>query len=489
MAKASNVLARRFGRSSSWTVLLLSVPLAMSVQVPVAVAESLSDALGSAYKTNPRLDAARATLRATDEEVPRAKAGYRPTVTGTASAGYQRTDTSPKSQLDGEVHPKSYGVNVVQPIFRGFRTLNGVRVAEANVRAGRETLRTAEQVVMLDTVTSYMDVVRDQAIVRLRENNVQVLSKELKATQDRFSVGEVTRTDVAQAEARKAAAVSALDAAKSSLKTSRGTFERVVGHPPSNLKDQKPQEKLLPKALDEAIAIGTKENPAVVGALYREQAAKHSVDLTFGELLPTVQLEAAYAHNYDTSKLIDEQEVSSVTGRVNIPLYPAGEVQARVRQSKHTHVSRLQEIEQNRTETQAGVVSAWSQLVAARAQLISDRAQVAATRTALAGVREEERVGQRTLLDVLNAEQEALNAEVSLVTTQRNLVVASYTVLNSIGRLTMPELGVVDQVYDPDAHYWEVRRKWWGVSITRPDGRREQLELWETHGSDHESMK
>ena len=342
---------------------------------------------------------------------------------------------------------------------------------------------------MLDAATSYMDVVRDQAIVRLRENNVTVLSKELKATQDRFSVGEVTRTDVAQAEARRAAAVSALDAAKSSLKTSRATFERVVGHAPANLNPQKPQEKLLPRSLEDAIAIGAKENPNVVAALYREQAAKYTVDVTYGELLPTVQLEAAYSHNYDSSKAIDEQEVSSVTGRVNIPLYPAGEVQARVRQSKHTHVSRLQEIEQNRTETQATVVSAWSQLVAARAQLISDRAQVSATRVALAGVREEERVGQRTLLDVLNAEQEALNAEVSLVTTERNLVVASYTVLSAVGRLTMPNLGVLEQVYDPEMNYFEVRRKWWGVSITRHDGRHERLDLWETHGVEHESMK
>ena len=491
MTKAWNSVARRLRSGPSLAVLAVTVPvLALSAGLSAACAESLGDSLAATYKTNPRLDAARATLRATDEEVARAKAGYRPTVTGTANAGYQRTDTSPKTTtIDGETHPKGYGVNVVQPIFRGFRTLNGVRVAEATVRAGRETLRTTEQAVLLEAVTAYMDVVRDQAIVKLRENNVTVLSKELKATQDRFSVGEVTRTDVAQAEARRAAAVSALDAAKSSLKTSRGAFERVVGHPPSNLKPQKPQEKLLPRSLEEAIAIGSKENPAVVGALYREQAAKHTVDVTYGELLPTVQLEAAYTHNYDTSRLIDEQEVSSVTGRVNIPLYPAGEVQARVRQSKHTHVSRLQEIEQNRTETQSAVVAAWSQLVAARAQLVSDRAQVAATRTALAGVREEERVGQRTLLDVLNAEQEALNAEVSLVTTERNLVVASYTVLSSIGRLTMPELGTVEQVYDPEAHYFEVRRKWWGVSITRADGRREHLELWDTHGSSHDSMK
>ena len=202
MTKAWNSVARRLRSGPSLAVLAVTVPvLALSAGLSAASAESLGDSLAATYKTNPRLDAARATLRATDEEVARAKAGYRPTVTGTANAGYQRTDTSPKTTtIDGETHPKGYGVNVVQPIFRGFRTLNGVRVAEATVRAGRETLRTTEQAVLLEAVTAYMDVVRDQAIVKLRENNVTVLSKELKATQDRFSVGEVTRTDVAQAE-------------------------------------------------------------------------------------------------------------------------------------------------------------------------------------------------------------------------------------------------------------------------------------------------
>jgi outer membrane protein len=331
-------------------------------------------------------------------------------------------------------------------------------------------------------------VVRDQAIVRLRENNVTVLSRELKATQDRFAVGEVTRTDVAQAEARRAASISQLDLARSNLKTSRASFERVVGHAPSNLREQKPQEKLLPRSVQDALNIGLKESPSVVAALYREQAARHNVDKTWGELLPTVQLEGNYAHRYDPSRTVDEQETTSVTGRVSVPLYPSGEVQARVRQSKHTHVSRLQEIEQNRTEAQAAIVSAWSQLVAARAQLESDQVQVNATRTALAGVREEERVGQRTLLDVLNAEQEALNAEVQLVTTQRNLVVASYNVLSSIGRLNAAQLAVTSEVYDPEVHYHEVRRKWWGISITRPDGRHERHDLWETHGK-HQPVK
>ena len=459
---------------------------ALLVNVAPVSAESLREALAATYKSNPRIDAERARLRATDEEVARANSGYRPTVTGTADAGYQRTETKPQGANDGETHPKGYALQMQQPIFRGFRTLNGVREAEATVRAGRETLRTVEQAVLLEAVTAYMDVVRDQAIVRLRENNVSVLSKELKATQDRFSVGEVTRTDVAQAEARRAAAVSQLDLARSNLKTSRATFERVVGHAPSKLQDQKPADRMLPRSVDEAIAIGEKESPTIVAALYREQAARHNVDKTWGELLPTVQLEAQYSHRYDTSRAIDEQEVTTVTGRVSVPLYPAGETQARVRQSKHTHVSRVQEIEQNRTEARAAIVSAWSQLLAARAQLESDNTQVQATRTALAGVREEERVGQRTLLDVLNAEQEALNAEVQLVSTQRNLVVASYLVLSSIGRLTAAQLAVVDKVYDPEVHYHEVRRQWWGISITRPNGHKEVHDLWETHGTKFE---
>lgn len=488
-----NAWSRELRRGSLWSRLLsttaLTSVLVFAGGLASATAESLRDALSSAYKFNPRLDAERARLRATDEEVARANSGYRPTITGTADVAYQRTDTKPPSATDGEVHPKGYAVNLTQPIFRGFRTLNGVREAEATVRAGRETLRLVEQSVLLEAVTAYMDVVRDQAIVRLREGNVNVLSRELKATQDRFSVGEVTRTDVAQAEARRAAAVSALDLARSNLKTSRASFERVVGHPPSGLREQRPMERLLPKSLQEAVAISARESPNVVSALYREQAARHTVDRIWGELLPTVQLEANHSHRYDPNRLVDESEVTTVTGRVSVPLYEAGEVRARVRQSKHTHVSRLQEIEQNRTEVQAAVVAAWSQLVAARAQLESDQAQVRATQTALSGVREEEKVGQRTLLDVLNAEQEALNAQVALVTTQRNLVVASYSVLSTVGRLNVADLGVSEKVYDPEVHYHEVRRKWWGISITHGDGRREHHDLWQTYGQHHPTMK
>jgi outer membrane protein len=450
--------------------------LAVAAAPGTADAETLMEALNAAYKVNPRLDAARAIQRATDEEVPRALSGYRPSIVGNADTSYelQTTKPAPATGATRESNPRGYDVGLTQPIFRGFRTKNAVSAAEATVRAGWEALRSTESSVLLEAVTAYMDVVRDQAILILRENNVTVLTRDLKATQDRFSVGEVTRTDVAQAQARRAGAVAALDLARANLKTSRASFERVIGHPPSKLVEPT-AARGVPKTLAGSIEVASRESPGVVAALYREQAARFNVELIRGELLPTVQLEANYGRRFDPSTMVESTESTTVTGRISVPFYTGGEVQARVRQAKHTHVQRLQEIEQARTEVQAQVVTAWSQLQAAQAAVESDQVSVSANRIALAGVREEERVGQRTLLDVLNAEQELLNSEVTLATDRRNLVVASYTVLSTIGRLNAQELGVATLVYDPEQHYREVRRKWFDISITHEDGRREVL--------------
>jgi outer membrane protein len=457
--------------------LLLGVTVFVCLANGPVAAETLRDALAAAYKFNPRLDADRARQRAQDEEVARANSGYRPVITGNATAGFSNIVTQPPTTfLSGETHPRTLGVTAVQPLFRGFRVLNGVRGAEAGVRAGREVLRTTEQSVLLDAATAYLDVVRDQAIVLLRENNVNVLTRELKATQDRFSVGEVTRTDVAQAEASRAAAVGALDLARANLKTSRATFERVIGHPPSNLVESREAEKLLPRTLDEAIAISARENPAVVSALYNEAAARYAVEQVWGELLPSVELDASYQRSWDASPGINLEDATTVTGRLSVPFYTGGEVEARVRQAKQTHISRLQQIEQSRTETAASVVAAWSALAAARAALESDQVAVNANEIALAGVREEERVGQRTLLDVLNAEQALLTSQVQLVTDRHNLIVGFYNVLSTVGRLNIQELGGASEVYDSSVHYKEVRRKGrpWDISIT-DEGRRELL--------------
>ncbi len=439
-------------------------------------AETLNQALAAAYEYNPQLDAERARLRAVDEEVTRARSGFRPVITGNADINYQfQNQKTGVGKSESELKPSGYSVDLVQPVFSGFRTINAVNEQEANVRAGRETLRGVEQSVLFDSVTAFVDVLRDQAIVRLRENNVNVLSRELKATEDRFAVGEVTRTDVAQAQARRAGSVSNLDLAKANLKTSRAVFERVIGHAPGNLVEPAGYERWLPRTLEEATNVGTHENPAVVNALYLEQAARFGVDRIRGELLPQVQLEASYQDRFDPSPLVSEAEQALVTGRLTVPIYEGGEVYARVRQQKHIHVSRLQEIEQARSQSESQVVSAWSQLLAARAQIQSDKSQVDANTTALTGVREEERVGQRTLLDVLNAELELLDSQVQLVTTRRNVVVASFAVLSAVGRLDAVNLGFTGVAYDPEAHYEEVKRKPWGTSITHSDGRREEL--------------
>ena len=470
--------------------LLLAAVAALALLAPVNApvhAENLRQALAAAYKFNPRLDAERARLRATDEEVPRAKSGYRPQVFGSADVGYQRVDSNFSAAGGGgsgsrESHPRGYGVSASQSVFNGFRTLNSVREAEAVVRSGRATLHVIEQSVLLEAVIAYANVVRDQAVVRLRENNVNVLTRELRAAQDRFSVGEVTRTDVAQATARRAGSVSALDLARANLRTSRAAFERVIGHPASNLVDPGVPERYMPKSQDEALNISGRENPNIVAALYREQAARHVVDRIWGELLPEVSVDASYDRRFGSSATVSDAETTQVTGRLTVPIYQGGEVSARVRQAKHTHVSRLQEVEQFRTEAHADVVASWSRVQASRAQLISDSAQVEANRTALTGVREEERVGQRTVLDVLNAELELLTSEVNLVTTRRDLTVNAYGLLAAVGRLGAEHLKLGSEVYDPEAHYFDVRRKWWGISITHADGRREQMDLWETHG-------
>jgi len=467
--------------------------VAATTVLPAPVhAETLLQALSSAYRYSPRIDAERARLRASDEDVARAMSGYRPTVTGSADIGYQKT-TAGRPSNSTVTHPRGYQVDFTQPVFTGFRTRNAVSESEANVRAARETLRTTEQSVLFDAVTAYMDVLRDHAIVRINERNVRVLSNELNATQQRFAVGEVTKTDVAQARARRAGAVSSLDLARANLKTSRANFKQVVGHAPNGLTPPSNYLRGQPSSIGEAISIARQESPSVVFALYQEQAARHSVARIRGELLPSVQLEANYSDRFGSGAQFGggggaEVETTTVTGRLTVPFYQGGEVHARVRQAKHTHLSFIQEIEQARVTAEAAVVGAWSQLSAARAQLESDRVQVESNRIALAGVREEERVGQRDLLDVLNAEQEYLNSQVQLETTKRNLVVNSYNLLQAISRLDVLTLGAANEVYDPTIHHSEVRRKWWGTSITHADGRLEEFEAEPTEDW-HTSVK
>lgn len=445
----------------------LSVALAASVWGGCvgAQAETLKDALAAAYISNPQLKAERARLRALDEEVARAKSGYRPVIQGQIEHTYQKIDVDPGITGDGVSYPRSYSVTVAQPIFRGFRTMNAVEAAKAGVESGRESLRSVEQSVLLEAVTAYVDVLRDQAIVRLRQNNVKVLSEQLQATRDRFEVGEVTKTDVAQARARRSRAISDLNLAQANLKSSRAAYERVIGHPPSMLQAPPSVDHLLPATLEEALRIGEMENPTILAALFQEKSAQFTIKQIKGELLPEVNLEAAYSKSFDTGGA-EETDLTTVTGRVTVPIYQAGEVSARIRQAQDISLQRRQEIDQARQQVRADIITAWGNLVAARAALVSNRAQVEANKIALSGVREEEKVGQRTVLDVLDAEQELLDAQVALETTRRDLVVASHSLLAAIGRLTASDVELPSDIYDPAKHYRKVENKAFGFHWT-----------------------
>jgi outer membrane protein len=477
------------GRRTKHNCWLVSVSVAVFLLAGYgsqAHAETLRGALAAAYKYNPDIEAERANLRATDEEVPRAKSGYRPRLNANADIGAvnRRRKFSGGASRSVTTEPRGYDIGIDQNVFDGFQTTNSVNAAEALVRSGRANLHTTEQTVLLDTVRAYMNVVRDQAIVRLRENNVRVLTSDLKATQDRFNAGEVTRTDVAQSRARRAESISDLDEARANLKASRANYERLVGRPPSRLQTASVPERLLPKTLEEARRRAVNEAPAVVAALYLEQAERYNVERIWGELLPSVTVRGEYAKRFGEEGGIDSVEATSVLGNLRIPLYQGGEVRARLRQAKHLHVRQIQLVAQARTIAREEVETAWAALNASRATLRSDKASVEANQIALAGVREEEKVGQRTLLDVLNAEQELLDSQVSLVTSERNLVVSAYALIAFTGRLTAKELGLSDRIYDAEEHYFDVRRKWFGISITHQDGRREHVNVWNSHGKD-----
>ncbi len=313
-----------------------------------------------------------------------------------------------------------------------------------------------------------MDVVRDQAIVRLREGNVRVLAEQLKATKDRFEVGEVTRTDVAQAEARRSGAVSQLSLAQSNLKTSRSSFQRVVGHPPSRLVESNPIDALLPRLLSGALSIAEAENPNIMTAVFAEEASRYAIREIIGEMLPEVSVEATISDSFEPSVSLDRQSEKRLTGRITVPLYSKGEPSSRARQARETNRQRRRQIDEARAQANADVTAAWGRLTASRAQIQSDQAQVRANKIALNGVKEEEKVGQRTILDVLDAEQEFLDSQVTLVGTKRDMVVAAYSLLSAVGRLGVEYLRLPVEKYDPVAHYNRIKNRLFG---TNPDRR------------------
>jgi outer membrane protein len=444
-----------------------------------ALADTIEAALVRAYQNNPQLNAQRASVRSTDENVPQALSGYRPRVAITGSAGYQYTDTlstaggTPTTIVRTGIHgansPRSIGATATQTLFNGQQTANRTRAAESQVSGAREALRVLEQTVLLQAATIYMDYLRDSAIVEVQKSNVRVLEQTLKQTKDRFNVGEVTRTDVAQSEAQLAAGNTQLLTAEANLTTTRSNFRRIIGNEPSALAPGSPVDRFLPATLPSAVDLGLTQNPNVTAAMFGIDVSYLQVRVNEGALLPTVTLQASVQQSYEQTMTIQRSFGASVIGQLSVPVYQGGAEYALIRQSKETLAQQRLNLEQVRDQTRANVVTAWGQLVAGKAQVQSAQSQVAASEIALNGVREEAKAGQRTTLDVLNAQQALVNARVALVTAQHDRVVASYSVLDKVGRLSPIVLNLSTTVYDPSVHYHQVRDSWYGVRT--PDGR------------------
>jgi outer membrane protein len=444
-----------------------------------AIADTIEAALGRAYQNNPQLNAQRAQVRSTDENVPQALSGYRPKVSLTASAGYQYTDTlttsggTPTQLVRTEIHgtqpPRSVGLTVTQNLFNGQQTANKTRAAESQVSGSREALRVLEQTVLLNAATIYMDYLRDSAIVEVQKSNVRVLEQTLKQTRDRFNVGEVTRTDVAQSEAQLAAGRTQELTAESNLTTTRSNFRRIIGNEPTNLAPGSPVDRFLPGNLPGAIELSLIENPNVTAAMFGVDVNFLTVKINEGALLPTVNFQASVQQAYEQQMTIQRAFGASAVAQMTVPIYQGGAEYSLIRQSKENLAQQRLTLETTRDQTRANTVTAWGQLEAGKAQVKSAQAQVSASEVALNGVREEAKAGQRTTLDVLNAQQALVNARVALVTAQHDRVVASYAVLNSVGRLSPQVLNLATQTYDPSVHYQQVRDSWYGMRT--PDGR------------------
>jgi len=434
----------------------------LAIGVTAVGAQDFYQALAMTYQTNPTLLAARDRLRAVNEGVPQELSNYRPFVSVDGAGGVQEIDRNTGDGSD-TTYPYEISLGVSQPVYRGGRTTAGVARAEADVQAQRAILQAVEQRVLLDGVIAYMDVWRDQDVLRLNVNNEKVLARQLEATQDRFDVGELTRTDVAQSEARLARATAERIGAEGDLTTSQAIFAEVIGTTPVSVAPPGPLQS-LPGNEQDAVAASLDGNPDIAAAVFAEEAAQHQVRTSEGELYPEVSLVGELRHSENQFSSDSQSDEARLLALVSIPLYQQGFVSSQVREDKQLANQRRIEVIETRRRIRQECTDAWEQLVTARAQIRSFTAEVESTRIALEGVREENAVGQRTILDVLDAEQEFLNAQIDLTRARRDETVAGFGVLFCVGRLTAADLALPVDIYDPSVDYQAVRNRWFGLT-------------------------
>lgn len=426
-----------------------------------AQAESLADAMRKAYRNNPTLNAERARQRATDELVPAAKSGWRPTVSATGTAQRLWTDTD--GRIGDAVSSLVLDIELAQPVFRGFRTVEGIKSAKATVEAGRQQLLATEQEILFGVASAYFAVVRDRQILSFRQQNANNLQKQARAAQARFDVGEVTRTDVSQARARVSGAQGDVASAKANLESSIASYVKVVGVKPGKLKYAK--MGLVPPSLESALATANEINPQILAASWVRDASLHDVEVQKGALLPTISLNASYRYVVHPETGTDWNERAIVQGIISVPIYQSGREYASIRQAKQTSSQRQVQIIEATRSVREQVTAAWYTLVSSSQSISAAKAQVSAAALALDGINQEYLVGSRTTIDVLNAEQEVLNARIGVAQAEYAHFLSNYRLLQAMGKLTAKHVGLGGSYYDPAANYNRVKNKWIGQGI------------------------
>lgn len=445
-------------------LLLASSLTAVNPAPASAQSQALIDALTAAYLNNPTLLLRRARLRSTDEGVPQALSNWRPDVQMTADAGYSDVHNTNGTGTSRDQWRNSWGYafDVTQPLFRGGRTLAATSEAENNVRAERARLMGVEQSVLLETISAFMDVFRDEAVLKLNINNEQVLARQLEATRDRFEVGEITRTDVHQAEARRAQAKADRIQSEGDLEASRAAYLNVVGEPAPGGLGAPEMPSGVPSAKEDALKIAAVKAPEVIASEFARLAALDNVDEVWGELLPELELNAGYSTAFEGSAEQGHIDTADVTLNLTVPIYQQGAVYSRLREARQNAAEQTFTVDEQRRVAVETASRAWEALQTARARVDSIETQIEANVVALEGVQREASVGSRTVLDVLDAEQELLDARVSHVRARRDEIVAVYEVKSSLGQLTARDLELPVTLHDPREHYREVRGKWVG---------------------------
>ncbi|GAN69023.1 TolC family outer membrane protein [Acetobacter orleanensis] len=438
---------------------------------PTFIPHTLQEALASAYLTNPTLQQARATLRATDEQVPTALAGWRPTVSGTAGLTYYQGTNDYQGSADQPGYLRMYntpgytaGVTITQPLYTGGKTTASTHQAVNKVMAARANLISVEQQVFKNVVNAYVSVIEDEQLLQLNINNERVLQQQLRATNERFKVGEITRTDVAQAESAYASSKATRQQSEGTLQTAQATYMQIVGMaPPPNLVP--PQPLVLPvKNEQTAAAMAVKNNPDVINALFTESSQKDAVSVAMAAIMPKVSATAAYSRqiNQSLNHQIDENKYAMLN--FNIPIYQGGSEYAAVRQAKQQAQAAHREVDIQRRTVAQDAVSNWQKLVSYQAAISSNRAAIKAGTVALDGVERQAIVGTSTTLEVLQQQETLLQAQVALVQSLSNMVIASYNVASAIGRLTAADLQLNVPLYDDKAYYKAVKDRLWGIN-------------------------